>query len=256
MRRHYRGWKRRTAIEENLSGGKSEIKSNCLEFRIYPRETWRSATNSHIYKGQNWQTSFIFGRTRHVRSGIDLSPRQMSIYVSDPSLWKKFYENMSKKYFNPYSYRGKRKHALRKQSFLIPVNRNAIDRDIVQQITPSAAIVERAKGNLKREREAEAPHIDPGIHGKRKRSSDSTKSKKPRIKPARLSTHVSRKTVAGRKRTGKRKTFEDIRSSDSTKSEELRIKPARPSSHVSSKTVAGRKRTGKRKTFEDIWSKV
>lgn len=163
----------------------------------------------------------------------------MSVYISDPALWKKFYENMSDKYFNPYSYRAKRKHAVSNHSFLIPVNRNATERNVVQQITPSAAILERAKGNLERERKDEEPHIDPRMNRKRKRSSGAPKNKKPRM------TSIDASSSVSRKQTGERK-----RSSDSRKGKKRRMKSAGSSIRVSRKAVAGRKR----KKFDDIWS--
>lgn len=100
-----------------------------------------------------------------------------SIYISDPSQWRTFYENMSEKKFNPYDYARKRngKYTSYKKSFLIPVNRHAESQSVMQQVTPIASVIDRAKENLKRERIDDLPHVKVTPSTKRKRNQSSSR---------------------------------------------------------------------------------
>lgn len=87
-------------------------------------------------------------------------------YVTDPSIWERFYKNMVQNKFNPYKYRKHRKiqkgrgglYGRFKGSYMIPVNPNAIDTEPNMTkntiITPVEADAKRALAELNNGRTA------------------------------------------------------------------------------------------------------
>lgn len=90
-------------------------------------------------------------------------------YVTDPSMWERFYRNMVNKNFNPYKYRkqwrnnqiGRGLHGRYRGSYIIPVNSNAteIEKDPLHTtiVSPVAAAEERALSEMKTN--LEKPHV-------------------------------------------------------------------------------------------------
>lgn len=92
-------------------------------------------------------------------------------YVFDPRIWKTFYKNMSDGQFNPRNYKGRQSGSgiagmYSKKSYMIPVNPHITveePKEIVgKQVTPIAAVEERAKGELKDEMRENIPHVPVG----------------------------------------------------------------------------------------------
>ena len=127
----------------------------------------------------------------------------MSAYLSTPDLWGKFYKNMSRKTFNPYKFRKQKKiqtgrglYGRYRGSYLIPVNPNAIDTDVEKTkntvISPVEAVAERAKSELKSEKQQKKPHVKVLKAIKRRKIKNRTRKKK-----------ISNKSTSQRKRQSK-----------------------------------------------------
>lgn len=151
----------------------------------------------------------------------------MSVYVSDPMMWKKFYENISSKHFNPYEYKKKKTNGIRtySKSFLIPVNKHAAANDMMKQVSSVTATVDRAKVNLEHEKANEIPHVKPKLTKKRKINQS-------------LSTTEKRTRVAHKKQGAKSKSVKRA----------VINRPATKKKRKVKRTVIGRNNT-------DIWSK-
>ena len=94
--------------------------------------------------------------------------KQLTPYVSDPEVWRKFYRNMPNGKFRPEQYRPKQKGGAgiagmyANKPYIIPVDENAKDDDDdeeMKQVTPVAASLERAKSEYKRKVEEGRPVV-------------------------------------------------------------------------------------------------
>lgn len=90
----------------------------------------------------------------------------MMLYVSDPMMWEQAFQDLSSGQINPYVYNrtprtGRGLGGRYSSTFDVPVK--APEKIIVpvRQITPTAAVAERAKSDLKREKKEKLPHVDP-----------------------------------------------------------------------------------------------
>ena len=99
-----------------------------------------------------------------------------SMYVSDPTVWRSFYENMIEGKFNPGQYRGRQRggggiaEMYAKKPYMIPVNPNATQEPeekvtVGKQVSPVTAVEERAKSDLKDAIQDNKPHIPISIKG-------------------------------------------------------------------------------------------
>ena len=99
-----------------------------------------------------------------------------SMYVSDPTVWRSFYENMIEGKFNPGQYRGRQRGGggiagmYAKKPYMIPVNPNATQEPeekvtVGKQVSPVTAVEERAKSDLKDAIQDNKPHIPISIKG-------------------------------------------------------------------------------------------
>lgn len=103
----------------------------------------------------------------------------MSLYVSDPKMWEQAFKDLSSGKINPYTYyrplqSGRGIGGRYSSSFHVPVKAPEKSGVPVKQITPVAAVAERAKSDLKREKRESIPHVDPNSINRRdtgKRSS-------------------------------------------------------------------------------------
>lgn len=70
-------------------------------------------------------------------------------YISDPKLWEAFYKNMAEKKFSPYEYKPKQigRGMRKRKSYVIPIRPHSQfeTTNLVPQVTPVAAVEERAK---------------------------------------------------------------------------------------------------------------
>jgi len=97
-----------------------------------------------------------------------------SMYVSDPEVWRRFYRNMLDGKFNPEQYRPRQSGGgiggMYKKSYMIPVNPH-LDYEqeekivVGKQVTPMAAVVERAKSELRDKIEQGLPHVPVAQEG-------------------------------------------------------------------------------------------
>ena len=94
--------------------------------------------------------------------------KQLTPYVSDPEVWRKFYKNMLEEKFRPEQYKSKQTGGAgiagmyANKPYIIPVNRHGKDEEEemeVQQVTPVAASLERAKSEYKRKLEEGRPVV-------------------------------------------------------------------------------------------------
>ena len=91
-------------------------------------------------------------------------------YVSDPTIWQRFYKNMSEKRFNPYQFKKKKRnqtgrgmYGRYRRSYMIPVNQNTASdstpTDHTTLVTPVAATEQRAESQMKEEAKLGKPRI-------------------------------------------------------------------------------------------------
>ena len=99
-----------------------------------------------------------------------------SMYVSDPTVWRSFYENMIEGKFNPGQYRGRQRGGggiagmYSKKPYMIPVNPHATQEPeekviVGKQVSPVTAVEERAKSDIKDAIQDNKPHIPISIKG-------------------------------------------------------------------------------------------
>ena len=99
-----------------------------------------------------------------------------SMYVSDPTVWRSFYENMIEGKFNPGQYRGQQTGGggiagmYAKKPYMIPVNPHITSEPeekvvVGKQVSPVTAMEERAKSDLKDAIEDNKPHVPISIKG-------------------------------------------------------------------------------------------
>lgn len=105
-------------------------------------------------------------------------------YVSDPKMWEEVFKDMASGQLNPYVYArapptGRGLGNRYRTSFYIPVkSKDSAKIEVpVQQITPNAAVAERAKVELKREKKEKIPHVDPKAIKKNEKSTTSSRAK-------------------------------------------------------------------------------
>lgn len=101
----------------------------------------------------------------------------MMLYVSDPRIWEQAFKDLSSGKINPYVYNrqpqtGRGLGGRYSSTFHVPVKAPEKIVVPVKQITPTAAVAERAKSDLKKEKKENVPHVDP--------KSINTSSKKPK----------------------------------------------------------------------------
>ena len=94
-------------------------------------------------------------------------------YVSDPVVWKSFYQNMIDGKFNPGYYRGQQSgggiaNMYAKKPYMVPVNPHVTtepEQKIVvgKEVTPTAAVEDRARSEFKETIQDGAPHVQLGI---------------------------------------------------------------------------------------------
>lgn len=84
-------------------------------------------------------------------------------YISDPKIWEAFYKNMAEKKFNPYKYKPKQiGRGMRKQkSYVIPIRPHSLLEPVnpIPQVTPMAAVEERAKSEHVKDVQEGVPFI-------------------------------------------------------------------------------------------------
>lgn len=120
---------------------------------------FREIQQIHIYikddKGQD--ASFIKGKvtiTLHFKKvSFRIVNMNSQTYVSDPTIWSLFYQNMSKNKFNPYKNRKQKKNQTGRGmygrfrgSYMIPVNSNTTSENSQTNtplVTPVSAAEER-----------------------------------------------------------------------------------------------------------------
>ena len=99
-----------------------------------------------------------------------------SMYVSDPTVWRSFYENMIEGKFNPGQYRGRQRGGggiagmYAKKPYMSPVNPHATQEPeekviVGKQVSNMTAIEERAKSDLKDAIQDNKPHVPISIKG-------------------------------------------------------------------------------------------
>lgn len=92
-----------------------------------------------------------------------------STYVSDPRVWKTFYQNMLDGQFRPGKYRGRQTgggigNMYSRKPYMIPVNPHLSSKESNEQVvgkhvTPMAAVEERAKVEMKEAIKENVPHV-------------------------------------------------------------------------------------------------
>ena len=98
-------------------------------------------------------------------------------YISDPKIWEVFYKNMAEKKFNPYKYKPKQigRGVRSRKSYVIPIRPHSqFDTvDTSPQVTPVAAVEERAKTEHLKDVKEGVPFVkvSKGIKRPRKQSS-------------------------------------------------------------------------------------
>lgn len=128
-------------------------------------------------------------------------------YVSDPTIWQRFYKNMSENKFNAYKYRKKEKnqtgrgmYGRYRGSYMIPVNQNTAFASTptvkTSLVTPVAAGEQRAESQIQEDTKLGKPHVKLVKPIKRKKQSKRSNMKKVRKKTAsnRSSATIKRKT--------------------------------------------------------------
>lgn len=112
-------------------------------------------------------------------------------YISDPKIWENFYKNMVDKKFNPYKYKPKQigRGVRSRKSYVIPIRPHSQleNIDIIPQVTPVAAVEERAKTEHLKDVNEGVPFVKVGKGIKRSRNHS------PVIPSKKLKTSTSQK---------------------------------------------------------------
>ena len=114
----------------------------------------------------------------------------MMLYVSDPRIWEQAFKDLSSGKINPYVYNrphqtGRGLGGRYSSTFHVPVKAPEKIVVPVKQITPTAAVAERAKSDLKKDKKENVPHVDPksiNTSKKPKRSTPPSTTKRTRAK--------------------------------------------------------------------------
>lgn len=84
-------------------------------------------------------------------------------YISDQKLWEAFYKNMAEKKFNPYKYKPKQigRGMRKRKSYVIPIRPHSQfeTTNLVPQVTPVAAVEERAKSEHMKDVKTGVPFV-------------------------------------------------------------------------------------------------
>ena len=89
---------------------------------------------------------------------------KMTVYVSDPKMWEQAFNDLFSEKINPYNYyrapqTGRGLGGRYSSTFHVPVKAPEKIVLSIEQITPMAAVAERAKSDLKRKMEDGLPHV-------------------------------------------------------------------------------------------------
>lgn len=132
-------------------------------------------------------------------------------YISDPKIWEAFYKNMAEKKFSPYKYKPKQiGRGMRKQkkSYVIPIRPHSQleYHNTIYQVTPVAAVEERAKSEHLKDVKEGVPYVkaNKGIKRPSEHSSviPTKKLKKPtsdKRKNGKKTNLVKKKSVSRKK---------------------------------------------------------
>ena len=140
-------------------------------------------------------------------------------YISDPKIWEAFYKNMAEKKFNPYKYKPKQigRGMKKRKSYVIPIRPHSqLEKaNIVPQVTPVAAVEERAKSEHFKDVKNNVPFVKvskgikrPSQHSSvisskklKASASPATKKKKKKKTSALKKKSVTKKFSATKKKT-------------------------------------------------------
>ena len=130
-----------------------------------------------------------------------------SMYISDPRTWQSFYKNMLEGNFDPNSYKRRQWGGGRgiagmysKRPYMIPVDPH-IDAQVPEkivvgkQVTPTAAVEERAKSELKAAIKEKIPHVTTVKKGIKQKNLKSAISLKKKPTATRTCLNQGEKTV-------------------------------------------------------------
>lgn len=133
-------------------------------------------------------------------------------YISDPKIWEVFYKNMAEKKFSPYKYKPRQiGRGMRKQnSYAIPIRPHSQLDNQIAQVTPVAAVEERAKTEHLKDVKEDVPHVKV-TKGIKRPSGHSLVIPSKKLKPAtsNYKKKKSKKSSLGKKKkliTKKKKT--------------------------------------------------
>lgn len=123
-------------------------------------------------------------------------------YISDPKIWEAFYKNMAEKKFNPYKYKPKQigRGMTKRKSYIIPIRPHSQlqTANIVPQVTPVAAVEERAKTEHFKDVKKDVPFVKVSKGIKRPSQHSSVISSK-KLKVSTSPTTKKKKTSAIKK---------------------------------------------------------
>lgn len=134
-------------------------------------------------------------------------------YISDPKLWEAFYKNMAEKKFSPYEYKPKQigRGMRKRKSYVIPIRPHSQfeTTNLVPQVTPVAAVEERAKSEHMKDVKTGVPFVKVAKGIKRQSQHSSvipSKKLKTSTPQNRKKTTSVKKRIVTKKTATKRKT--------------------------------------------------
>lgn len=134
-------------------------------------------------------------------------------YISDPKLWEAFYKNMAEKKFNPYKYKPKQigRGMRKRKSYVIPIRPHSQfeTTNLVPQVTPVAAVEERAESEHMKDVKTGVPFVKVAKGIKRHSQHSSvipSKKLKTSTPQNRKKTTSVKKRIVTKKTATKRKT--------------------------------------------------
>ena len=148
-----------------------------------------------------------------------------STYISDPSIWKKFYKNMTGGKFNPYNYRNKQRgggiaNMYSTKPYMIPVNPHIEEEQDVKivvgkNVTPTEAVEDRSKAEYVETVKAQQPHVPVDINTEQE------------MKTASMTPNVRQRTPRKRKASAIRRKRKPNRPKKRQTSKKIRKNPAK-----------------------------
>ena len=127
-------------------------------------------------------------------------------YISDPKIWEAFYKNMAEKKFNPYKYKPKQigRGMRSRKSYTIPIRPHSQLETVnpIPQVTPVAAVEERAKTEHLKDVKSGVPFVKVVKGIKRLKKQPSVIPKK-KLKTA--TSQKRKKTSVVKKKSGPKK---------------------------------------------------